>query len=276
MAVDMSLTQATSLILFLIAALFLSGILTQVIGAATAQTEREACALTVTTRLLGEQATGGWINPFEINCARRVIFLEEENAFIYAADLASEVSGQEPYRHRVATYEQVAGERTKVPAPRTPNATARSVEEVLAYEMGLCWELFQEGRGDIIDSDSWFEEHSACVVCAEVRAPQELESETINIEEYLAQTDHPFYHSLNTPTYHDYLRTNSSPSRAASCQGEQGAFSSEKLALVPGESYAVVFVRSGSGVDWVRGQSCQAVDVVATRNLHTRCDAVVN
>ena len=278
---EMSWEQVITIVLLVALLVVLAPILYNLGISATAQSERAQCEISVQANILAESVTRGLVNPFDINCARRSILVEEPQARIYAHNTYERVTRTTPYTYDVATTRE--GVDVRVPSAqrlRTDSEKlADDIVDALAYEATSCWQLLNEGRTDIISSESLLGKTLSCVVCAEmtINTGQDFRK-SIDLQEVLKQT--PPHINNHHASIDSYLYTDTNPSYAAQCGPY--AWNNQELIIEEGETYVVAFYRAGSQARWLldrtltQGSVCQAVTITTARDLARECVAMMN
>lgn len=285
MTTSLTLGQLITIALLTIFLVLASPILYNLAMSATAQSERAQCAISVNARLLTEDVTRGLANPFEINCARRSIFFDGNQAVILAHNRYEPVTRTTKYTYDVA---RTTRDGERVPASRELRADSDSVAEdvvsALAYEAEQCWELFMEGRRDLTGSEYFLANSLSCVVCAEMttNAPESNSfREEINVREFL-ETRNSTISSTQTSaqTHAQYLYTTDPPSQSARCE-PYDMLEEDTLVVEDDRTYVAGFYRAGSGIGWatsglIGGEFCQAVTITTAEEFASRCVATLN
>lgn len=288
MTIDMTWGQIIRVLLLAAVLIIAAPILFNLGQSATAQSERAQCAISLQARLLGEGLTGGIYNPFEVNCARRSIQFDGEEARILSHDRFNPVTKTTPYTYDVARFTQRQGVEVRVPQEKRLRADSdnlsKDILDALAYEATSCWQLFAQGQADLLDGEQWIGQVNSCVVCAEMtlNLPEDNQpfEESINLEEHLRNTaPHLPSSATRAGSVHDYLYTLEEPSVSARC----GAYdwNNQELTLRDQETYVVGFFRAGSKAGWAASRlgfqrTCQAIVITTAERFATECTGVLN
>lgn len=287
MTVQMSWGEVLAVLVIAGTLILFAPILYSVGQSATAQSERAQCAISIQARLLAEDVTRGIYNPFEVSCTRRSIHFDGEEGKILAHDRFQAVTRTTPYSYDVARFTTRQDQDVRIPQEKRLRANSdnltKDLTDVLAYEATNCWQLFLEGKADLLNSEHWLANANTCVVCAELtlNLPEDRIGweATIDLEEELRKTPpHLPLSATRAASVHDYLYTDERPSRSAQCGGYE--WNNEELILRGGETYVVGFYRTGAVIDWLQGRFdgdiCQAVTITTAQEFAMQCTGVLN
>lgn len=255
------------LITVLISIIFLSLLFANVTQAATAEAARAACSLSIERQFFIEGDSSivrKALNPYEIQCPRRIISTGEKETVVYAAALNHEHMRANTYTYAKKTDVGVTRETLDI-------TKQESMYEALSYEMIECWDLFKQGSRDVLGP--WFEivAGNQCMVCAEFHTTQQTETK-ITFSELTNQEHHVLsQHGRLYPKLDDYLYGAPSPANPHICKREQHV-GGEDVTFSQDNPLAVVYYRKG---ELGTGTSCQAVTVTPVRKLAEECRTII-
>lgn len=279
MTTELSWGQAISILLLIVTIIFLSPVLFSLTTNATAASQRAQCSLSIQATVLSDTVTQGFYSPFQIECARRSIRVNEESAVIFAHNKFQTVSRTTPYTYDVPRERSREGQLIRVPSPQRLIAEdnenfTQDLTNALAYEATSCWRLLAEGSSDLLSSQSTFGSMKGCIVCAEITlniGDEDLD-ETINISEQFKNITPPIQN--NYQSVDSYLYRDAQPSYSETCGAYE--WENQELPIRDQETYVVAFYRDGSRAFSTISDVCQAVTVTTVNELAKQCHYMIN
>lgn len=264
----MEQSTAVMLILILLTLALLFGVFSIIQQTVDAETEKRACQLSI-QRTLFVQSNVGFLNPFNIECSRRIISVNEQEAVILANKQFDALSSAQTYSYFVRTENGVRAQQI------TSENYQEELKQAISYEMAECWDTFTRGNQDPLSSDSWAAiPANTCFICAEFHFSNSPETE-IAIQEHLQENNHHFLDQTarRYPTFDDFLYGMPTQANANTCN-QEGYVGEKTLTASNQEPLAVVYYKRGAKTVNV-ANSCQAVAVTPISQIPQECFAII-
>ncbi len=264
--------KVATLTLFLLSVILILFIIGVTSLSATAQSAKSACQLNIQLKLFGERlspilGTGTWLNPFEIYCPRKILLVEDSEAREVYASFFGKESRTSDYSFPIINEQGNMAFRTLNPSQTD---FSERMSNALVHELAECWDLFLEGSKDILDSGNLFGRASTCFICAELFFSA---SNPVSID--LSASLQQRVPLLGVRgTYEEFLFN--TQSTYGNCDSNLPKYMNMITQLDASENYAITFIRRGSGMSWVRGNTCQYVDIIPVTHLGSSCNILVN
>jgi hypothetical protein len=266
---EMAQSTAVMLIITLVTLAFMLGIFSITQQSLTAETVKRSCQLSIQQKLFLDDTTG-FLNPYEIECPRRIIAILDKQASILNSEELQKISKTSDYTY--LKRKSVGAVPTKI----DPENFSATLSEAVAYEMAECWDIFARGQKDPLDRATWAAiPADTCFICAEFHF-QSTAPETLDIAEILQNTQH---HLLDNtakryPTYDDFLYGAPSKADPQVCR-ENDYVGTEELPVGGDNAFAVVYYKHGFDPSEKVVTSCSAVAVTPISQLPKECFAII-
>ena len=245
-------------ILFFVAILFLFGIYGVIQDTATAQTAKEACILSIQTKVFLDDSTYGF-HPYDVTCPRRIISIIDDKANVFSADMHDKNTKTTQYTYQIRTDSGITVRSIN------EDEYEQDVHEAIAYEMTECWDRFDQGSRDVFEP--WGPDilsRPVCLICSEFHM-QDSQQVVIDERRVLDLNHHLLTDiARRYPTVDDYLYGVPSPANPYICL--QDHLSVDEITLSDDNPLAVVYYRHPT--------SCQAVTAISIKEIPERCRVV--
>lgn len=280
------LNKTVSLILLLIIILLVSGWMV-IVGSTTKEKVIEnSCRFSIALSSVGSGVGAQLINPFELYCPRTLLVVGEEKIRWANLHVLQGMSDFINYKYDAHDPKEPGKLEYKTNVGFESDAQLeQETRELFTYEMTKCWETFQSGDRNILESESNIWQEATCIVCSEIIYDKDnsFNPFMLEIDDYLQNTNHTL---RNVPdmSASSYLYSFQHPSYSQVCKSTwEQEYYDEPIRIENGGQYAVIFYRLGSrwqplldSAGIRESTSCQAVGVIPADQAFVHCTPLIN
>lgn len=254
----LALKTAVTLILMLIIIGFLITLWFYINAPLQAETAKRMCQLSIEKRLNVDSYSP--VNPYHLECPRRIILLNNNAAEIFVASLSEMLGKASTYTYQVRDDPGVTEREI------TQRNYDQGVKEAIAYEMTECWDLFSRGERDVLRALQMIPGNT-CFICSEVHL-RESRDLTIQTQDILDLQHHlRDEHSRRFPTVDDLLYGAPTQANQHLCKEQLP----EQIELTDQDPLAIVYSRKAG----IFTERCQAMNLVPIKELTQNCKAII-